>query len=481
VYRSRSILRLILVGFAVVLAPMTAAVVTAVVQVDRLSEAGRAAVLEAETATQQSRSLIEQLTEMQRAFGQFRVLGDTELYQNYVERRAIFRNAVDNLLGLALPERAIQQLTAIEREEAVLFSVLSGGDTGDQSTHSATDTAQLWRILIDRAREVLSDSSQLIETQANYATDAADRLQRLLLLQAAAVVPVTFVLAGVFVVLITRPTREIAKAIQRLGARELDEVIEVRGPDDLAELGKELDWLRRRIKELEHQQITFLRHISHELKTPLATIREGAELLAESLSDGAPEDAELSSIMRSSSLRLQKLIEDLLQFGKTQELISDLKITQVDLGAVLRAAVSTQALAIGSKNITLAEDLSDARVRGDGNKLRIVIENLLNNAVKYTPVNGRVSISLEKRGNDVVIDVRDSGPGVLDTERQAIFEPFHRGQAEYQSSVKGTGLGLAIAKEYVETHDGCIEVVDSGGGAHFRVVLPVAGPNGQDT
>jgi two-component system sensor histidine kinase GlrK len=110
-----------------------------------------------------------------------------------------------------------------------------------------------------------------------------------------------------------------------------------------------------------------------------------------------------------------------------------------------------------------------------------VIENLLNNAVKYTPVNGRVSISLEKRGNDVVIDVRDSGPGVLDTERQAIFEPFHRGQAEYQSSVKGTGLGLAIAKEYVETHDGCIEVVDSGGGAHFRVVLPVAGPNGQDT
>jgi len=460
---------------------MTAAVVTAVVQVDRLSEAGRAAVLEAETATQQSRSLIEQLTEMQRAFGQFRVLGDTELYQNYVERRAIFRNAVDNLLGLALPERAIQQLTAIEREEAVLFSVLSGGDTGDQSTHSATDTAQLWRILIDRAREVLSDSSQLIETQANYATDAADRLQRLLLLQAAAVVPVTFVLAGVFVVLITRPTREIAKAIQRLGARELDEVIEVRGPDDLAELGKELDWLRRRIKELEHQQITFLRHISHELKTPLATIREGAELLAESLSDGAPEDAELSSIMRSSSLRLQKLIEDLLQFGKTQELISDLKITQVDLGAVLRAAVSTQALAIGSKNITLAEDLSDARVRGDGNKLRIVIENLLNNAVKYTPVNGRVSISLEKRGNDVVIDVRDSGPGVLDTERQAIFEPFHRGQAEYQSSVKGTGLGLAIAKEYVETHDGCIEVVDSGGGAHFRVVLPVAGPNGQDT
>lgn len=460
---------------------MTAAVVTAVVQVDRLSEAGRAAVLEAETATQQSRSLIEQLTEMQRAFGQFRVLGDTELYQNYVERRAIFRNAVDNLLGLALPERAIQQLTAIEREEAVLFSVLSGGDTGDQSTHTATDAAQLWRILIDRAREVLSDSSQLIETQANYATDAADRLQRLLLLQAAAVVPVTFVLAGVFVVLITRPTREIAKAIQRLGARELDEVIEVRGPDDLAELGKELDWLRRRIKELEHQQITFLRHISHELKTPLATIREGAELLAESLSDGAPEDAELSSIMRSSSLRLQKLIEDLLQFGKTQELISDLKITQVDLGAVLRAAVSTQALAIGSKNITLAEDLSDARVRGDGNKLRIVIENLLNNAVKYTPVNGRVSISLEKRGNDVVIDVRDSGPGVLDTERQAIFEPFHRGQAEYQSSVKGTGLGLAIAKEYVETHDGCIEVVDSGGGAHFRVVLPVAGPNGQDT
>ena len=478
-YRPRSIIRLILVGFALVLAPMIAAVVTAIVQVDRLAQDSRAALIEAEMATQQSRSLVEQLTDMQRALGQFEVFrDDDDFHRTYLDRRAYFRNAVDNLAQLGLTEAGREQLKALAEEEQSLFLRLhdEAGEPTDESLEEH-NTPQVWAELSNRARTVLSESSKVIERQVNYTTSRAADVQRTLLLQAAAVIPATIILAGVFVVLITRPMREVGRAIRRLGAREFSEAIEVHGPRDVEDLGRELNWLRLRIQELEHQKLTFLRHISHELKTPLTTIREGAELLAESLVDGSPEEAEISRIMCSNSLHLQKLIEDLLQFGKTQEIVTDLKVVEsVDMRELLRSVAMTHTLASGAKEITVEQILTPVHVRGDENKLRIVFDNLLANAIKYTPVGGRVCVSLSESDGYAFVDVEDSGPGVTEAEKQKIFEPFQQGQAEYQSSVKGTGLGLAIAREYVEAHDGYIEVVGAAEGAHFRAALPVAGP-----
>lgn len=477
-YRPRSIIRLILIGFAVVLAPLIAAVVTAIVQVDRLARDSRAALMEAEMATQQSRSLVEQLNEMERRLGLFTQVfpGDADFHDQYLAQRAIFRNAVDNLSQLSLTKLGREQLEALGKEEQALYERLHDHAGKPSENLAEANSPEVWDRLKNRARTVLAESSKVIEQQGNYATSTASELQRTLLLQAAAVIPATIVLAGVFVVLITRPMREVGQAIRRLGSREFSEPIEVHGPRDFEDLGRQLDWLRLRIQELEHQKLTFLRHISHELKTPLTTIREGAELLAESLAD-APEEAEISRIMCSNSLHLQKLIEDLLQFGKTQEIITDLKLVDaVDLRTLIRSVIETHALASSAKGITVEADLAPTNVRGDENKLRIVIDNLLANAVKYTPPGGHVWISLGERDGYAVIDVKDTGPGVAEAEKQKIFEPFQQGQAEYQSSVKGTGLGLAIAREYVEAHDGYIEVVGSTTGAHFRAAFPLAGP-----
>ena len=478
-YRPRSIVRLILIGFAAVIAPLIVAVVTAVIQVDRLARVSRTAVLEAEIATQQSRSLMEQLTEMERALGQFQVLGDRDFFDIYLNRRQAFLNAIDNLLGLNFTVTGTEQLRRLQEQERALFTrVQRESARGDVRTSASRE----WTVLAGLARDVLAESSTLIEGQADFATSAANDVQRTLLLQAAAVIPAAVVLAGLFTVLITRPLRQIGQGIRRLGAREFSEPIEVQGPRDVEELGQQLDWLRRRIQELEQQKITFLRHISHELKTPLTTLREGAELLVESLAEAAPQEAEISRIMRANSLRLQTLIEDLLQFGKTQVPITDLRISaSLDLRELVRSAVANQALAASAKQIEVDEDLEELRIAGDENKIRIVVDNLLTNAVKYTPSCGRVVVSLASRGGFATIDVQDNGPGIAEADRERIFEPFYQGRAEYQSSVKGTGLGLAIAKEYVEAHDGSIELVTSALGAHFRVRFPAAGPRGLST
>src|SRR5690606_7217053 len=165
------------------------------------------------------------------------------------------------------------------------------------------------------------------------------------------------------------------------------------------------------------------------------------------------------NLICSGSIHLQKLIEDLLHYGKTLEIVTDLKVTEaVSMRELIQSVAAAHEVGATAKRIAVEQELEPIHVRGDENKLRIVLDNLLANAIKFTPPGGRVWLSLSERDGYAIVDVKDTGPGVDDAEKEKIFEPFQQGRAEYQSSVKGTGLGLAIAKEYVEAHDGYIEV-----------------------
>ncbi len=118
--------------------------------------------------------------------------------------------------------------------------------------------------------------------------------------------------------LIARPIRQLDQAIRQMGTADFTHAIEVNGPQDLRYLGQRLEWLRTRLHELEEQQNRFLRHVSHELKTPLTAVREGAELLRDNVGGRlAPEQQEIVRIVRENTLSLQKLIEDLLKYHQT--------------------------------------------------------------------------------------------------------------------------------------------------------------------
>ncbi len=476
-YRPRSILRLILAGFAVIMTPLIAAVVTAVIQVDRLAEHSRTAVLEAEAATQQSRTLVESLIEMRRAALQFQVTGDADFLDIYMDRRQAFLGAFRGLARSSLTVRASDTLDRIARQEATLFHATRDSRRGATTSAAVGAAEQSWSRLNDLARTVVDESRMFVEGGINQTTARADELQRTLLFQAATVIPSTIFLAALFAILISRPMGELGAAIRRLGAQQLSDTISVQGPRDVEELGMLLDWLRRRIRKLEDQKTTFLRHLSHELKTPLTTIREGSELLAESLPETSPEDVEVSRIIRANSMQLQILIENLLHFSETQDIVHDLALEEsIDLRAVVEGVVAAQSLCLNAKSLSVVTDLAPITTCGDENKLRVIVDNLLSNAAKYTPPCGRIKVSLSAAGDRAMLDVEDTGPGIDDADVERIFMPFQRGRTECQSYVKGTGLGLSIAKSCVEAHDGYITVVRSTTGAHLRVSLPISGP-----
>jgi two-component system sensor histidine kinase GlrK len=469
---------LILIGLSLTLAPLLGAVITALVQVEELATRGRDAVRETQVATQQSRGLLDALIEMRRPFLQYRVTGDSDFYAIYLRRRAAFIDSLRGLDDRQITPRAREHLLDLVTQERALFESLPEPSQW-VATAESPDGGLAWTNISNAGRALLSEGADLVDTRVDDLTRAADTVQRAMLVQAAAVIPGTLFLAMLFFGLVTRPMKEIGLAIKRLGAQDLDHRITVRGPRDVRELGELLEWLRQRIQHLEQQKLAFLRHISHELKTPLTTIRSGSELLVEGLDDGSEESIEVAKIIHANGLQLQHLIEDLLRFSETQSVITDLELVDaLELETMIRGVLDAQLLVSAAKDIDVKTDLEPVRVRGDPNKLRIVFDNLLTNAAKYTPRGGRIHVSLRAAGSCAVLDVEDNGPGVDESETERIFEPFQQGSAVYHASVKGTGLGLSIAKEYVEAHDGHIRVVNSTVGAHFRVSVPIAGPGG---
>jgi len=477
--RPRSIVRLIVIAFVAVAVPLIVAVVTAVVQVDRLAQRGRNAVLDAEVATRASRALVENLTAMERSLGQYYVLGDTDFYVTYMARRQAFFQAVRLLSRLELGAARENRLRSIlDAENALNVQLLTA--KGQIRQISAADIGARWASLNSQARAILSESSQLIELEANNARKAAEQLQRTLVLQTSAAVPVAVLLGVLFFGLITRPLRRIDGEIRRLGSGDFSSPVTIRGPQDLEELSARLDWLRRRIVELEEQKANFLRHISHELKTPLTSIREGSELLMdESHHRLSQEQKEIAQIMRESSQHLQRLIEDLLEFGKTQVPRSGApKMEQVRLEEIVRSAFDSHTLGRTAKNVHSQIQLQPVVVAGDPDQLRIIVDNLLSNAIKYTPAGGELDVTLTALEDSACLEVSDSGPGVAPAERERVFEPFFQGSAPYAGYVQGTGLGLTIARQYVAAHSGKIEIVDSrfGKGACVRVLIPNVQP-----
>jgi two-component system sensor histidine kinase GlrK len=272
---------------------------------------------------------------------------------------------------------------------------------------------------------------------------------------------------------IARPIAELDASIRQLGSADFSRSITVRGPEDLQTLGERLDWLRRRLAEVEAEKNRFLRHLSHELKTPLTALREGAELLNDGVAGTlAPPQRQVVTIMRDNSLKLQRLIEDLLDYQRALHAASSLLPRSVALDALVAEAVGGHELAMRAKGQHLVLEVQKAVVEADPEKLRSILDNLLGNAVKFTPGGGTISVLARANGREAIIEVIDTGPGVPIEERDSIFDSFFRGRAKASGRIEGTGLGLAIAREFTEAHGGRISVVSGTPDGHFRVTLP---------
>ncbi len=467
----RSFSALLLGGFALVMLPLLFGMGYAAYAQQELAARSRAALALTLQVTRGTRQLVDDLAGLQRAAGQFFVLQDPQLRGGMRDAHAALQRTVQTLRSMPLGADDAARLVRLGRDEAALYAQLdsASGNGLQRFDRFAPD----FDALAATALQLEQAGNTLVELRAAALTRRAHALRMILLAQVGAAVLLSLLLAALLSWLLGRPVRQIEQAIQRLGAGDLQPQPAVRGPSDLVLLGEQLDWLRLRLRDVEEQKQRFLRHVSHELKTPLASLREGVALLADEVGGSlSAQQREITQIMQGNARDLQQRIENLIGYSRAQRRLDPLLADRVELGALLDAIQRRNDLALRARRLRVERSGSAPPLLGDRGKLDTVLENLLVNALRFSPDGGVIRVELGVDGDGVRVRVRDQGPGVAEADRPHLFEPFFQGSRQPAQAAPGSGLGLAIAREFARLHGGDIALCDEAPGACFELRLP---------
>jgi len=469
-----------LLGLALIAVPLLVAVLTAALQIRQLADTGQKIVIEGVTAARASQELFSQIASLERTARLYEVLNDSnllDLYRRQDERLTATRVQLEGHVQTPTARQTLGAFGQLQRNIGESVLSMQAGKGSANTTGLSRRFTELGA-LADRIAE---QSNAQIDTEVGALEDQTQHARRRLLWQAALLVPLTIIAIIVLTVAVGRPLRQLDRAISELGQGTFSNQIAVAGPHDLERLGGQLEWLRQRLLDLAHERNRFLRHMSHELKTPLANIREGTELLM----DGAvgeldSNQREVAGILRENGIKLQRMIENLLSFSAWQTSSIGLETSEFRLRPVVKQVLENQQLTLLSQRVRLDVSVEDVTLVADRSKMRLILENLVSNAVKYSPKGGTIHLRARTEGELLELDVADSGPGIPMEDRPHIFEAFYTGRAAKATAVKGTGIGLSVVLEFVSAHGGSVQIVDGEfPGAHFRISMPIEASNDQ--
>lgn len=460
----RTLTQLIATGFLLLCALLIATLLLTLRQLDGLDQSTRRIVGESVTAMRTARILTEQAGAMERNARQYRILNDPEFLQTYDERRKGFLAA-----GTQLQTLASGQLRTIVDD-----ILLQERQVQEQISDPGTEIDQLFGTLTTLQRRIPAELDLWIDERLGQIRRESEHTRRLLALQGLGLTGTALLLAIVFTVLIVRPLRHIDQAIRQIGTGVAPTRPAIQGPRDIRALGERIDWLRERLEALDLQRTAFFRQVSHELKTPLAAIKESSALLCDGVVGQLNhEQKEVMRIQQDSCERLLQLINALLRFQSASFGVLEEMPRTLRLDALVREVLQNQALALRARGLQVTSELQPVEVRGHPEQLHAIVDNLLSNAIRFSSPGGTVNLTLEKTEADALLDCSDEGPGIPADERDRIFEPFYQGANTDHASCHGSGLGLAIAGEYAQAHQGEITLQPSARGAHFRLRLPL--------
>jgi two-component system sensor histidine kinase GlrK len=461
-----------LVGFTIVAAPLLFAIVNAAVQMNRLSIRSQELVVHGMEGTRNNQRMFEEIGALERTARLYQIIGSANLLEDYARTHARLVTTIRELLTLPLDEESQREAQAVQAQATRLLEDMR--HAAPNSTHMA-DVIATFPQLSEAASNVSTRISLQIDQETASLELATQHAQKNLLLQTLLLVPMTLAVVGLFTYLFGRPIRAIDRAISELGRGTFSRPIAIRGPADLERLAAQLEWLRSRLLDLAQEKNRFLRHMSHELKTPLANIREGTELLMDgAVGELQSAQREVTAILRENGMKLQRLIENLLSFSAWQAKSVGLEVSEFKLRPLIKSVLENQQLTLVAQRVRLDVQVEDLTPLADRGKVRLILDNLLSNAIKFTPRGGTISLHARSEREQLVLDVMDSGPGIPAEERNRIFEAFYQGKTPQGGHVKGTGIGLSVVTEFVNAHGGSVEILEAkAGGAHFRVRLPL--------
>lgn len=334
--------------------------------------------------------------------------------------------------------------------------------------------------MLSAAAQVAENGEVIMATRNARGITATVRDQRLVLGIIIAFVLLVSILLSLFLArTIVKPLALLAAAANRV-RRGRDRDVEVprlpnRG-DEIGQLARALSDMTQTLRQRIDATESFAADVSHEIKNPLASLRSALEGL-ERVDDPALRQ-QLIDIASSDVLRLDRLITDISEASRVDAQLTRTRFVAIDMGEMIDSLLKTRE----ERNLNHGRQIAFARPRkgsavvmGEGTRLARVIDNLLDNAVSFSPEGGLIEIIATRDRNNAVIRILDCGPGVEESQREAIFRRFYSMRDESESFGKHSGLGLAIARSIIEAHQGSITAddrADGETGAQFQIILP---------
>jgi two-component system, NtrC family, sensor histidine kinase GlrK len=382
-----------------------------------------------------------------------------------------FAQVSSRMLKTQLPSESVEQLNeviGIELELQGAFNataeLTSMPDQLRQMNHALDGLGDSGNA--SSAREMLK-IRQLVESAQTQA-----------ILTVVVALPLALFLAVIFTVLLLKPIHRIDRAISRMGAGRLDDPIHIGGLKDVHLLGQRLDWLRLRLRELETERELLSQSLSHDLKTPLTSIHEGIELLVQGVAGplNAQQD-EIVQIIRESASAMNGNILSLLTSRSGALRNAPVALEPIAIRELISGVIKRHELSARSRQLSIEVRGQEMHLNGDKFKLNSVFDNLLSNAIRFSPQGGHVLFELTALLGVARIEVSDEGLGIDENDADQVFEPGFSSADPQAAAVTGSGVGLSITREFVFAHSGDIRLDPHGStlnerGARFVIEMP---------
>jgi len=464
----RSLRQLVTLSFLLILLPLLVLAWQAWQSLNMLSaqaeQTNRTTLIDA----RRSEAMANIALDMERSYRQYCVLDDPTLAKVYQNQRKRYGDMLEAHAGVLPDVTLYQQL----RQNLNDLALLQCTNSGPQKSAA------------ERLAAFSSANSELVQATRTVVFSRGQQLQQAIAergqffgWQALVLFLVSLAMVLLFTRMIIGPVKGIESMINRLGeGQSLDGEVMFRGPRELRSVGQRIVWLSERLSWLESQRHQFLRHLSHELKTPLASMREGTELLADQIVGPLnAEQKEVVAILDSSSRNLQTLIEQLLDYNRKLSETA-IHMEPVTLAPLVEMVVSAHSLPARAKMMRTQVDLQAPSCLAEPTLLMNALDNLYSNAVHYGTESGNIYLHSRREGTKVIIDIINTGTPIPDAEKLMIFEPFYQGSHQRKGAVKGSGLGLSLARDSVRKMHGELYLSDAqDGNVCFRIELPTPG------
>jgi two-component system sensor histidine kinase BaeS len=275
---------------------------------------------------------------------------------------------------------------------------------------------------------------------------------------------------------IAQPIEEIARAAAAVSAGDLNQHVPTQSNIlELNSLGQDFNTMTESLRQSDLAKNTFVADVTHELRTPLTVIKGTIETLEDGALDDLIGRGPLLASMQRETERLIRLVNDLLVLTRADAGTLNMHIQLLDLGELARACCEHFSALASRHQVQFELTVAECHVMGDPDRLAQVLDNLLDNAIRYSPEGSVITVKVNQSGNEVQCSITDSGMGIPEKHLPFIFERFYRADASRDRQTGGAGLGLAIARALIESQGGQISAESlSGQGTTLRFSLPAS-------